>query len=143
MNILKPYDKSVPQPHPKCGKTMTEQHHAKSCDINTIMAKYQKTGLIDHVTQHQGTYGDVSGADFKKAQDLVAEQKSIFYELPSEVRTQFDNDPANYLDLVCEPDGLVTLQDMLNPAPEEPENAPPKPSSEGTKDGEQEEKPVT
>lgn len=104
------------------GESLTEQHHKKSCDINNIMAKYQKTGLIDHMATHQGTYGDVSGADFQNAQNLVAEQKSIFHELPASVRAEFDNDPANYLDLVMTDEGIEQLQEILNPAPEPEES---------------------
>ena len=85
---------------PVAGISITEQHHKKSCDINSIVAKYQKTGLVDHINKHEAKYGDVSGYDYKTAQDLVAEQKTIFYELPSQVRAEFDNDPANYLDLI-------------------------------------------
>ncbi|AXL14418.1 internal scaffolding protein [Microviridae sp.] len=106
------------------------------------MAKYQKTGLIDHVQRYKGQYGDVSGADFKSAQDLVAEQKTIFYELPSSVRAEFDNDPAEYLDLLVQDDGPAILQDLLNPAPE-PAPEPKKEPETDSKTGEQEEKPVT
>ena len=141
MKLLNSYSKSERQKHPKCGKSMTEQHHKKSCDINTILAKYQETGLIDHVTRHQGAYGDVTGADYQNAMNLIAEQKSIFHELPAAVRRQFGDDPANYLDLVCQPDGLQTLSNMLNPAVVEPESEEQPETAE--KDGEQEEKPVT
>lgn len=79
------------------------------------MAKYQKTGLIDHVSEYQNQYGDVSEADFLDAMQLVAEQKTIFYELPSSVRAQFNNDPAAYLALMETDDGLDELQGMLNP----------------------------
>ena len=124
MKILNSNSKSVRQTHPKSGKSLTEQHHKKACDINNIVAKYQKTGLIDHVNKHSGSYGDVSGHDFKKAQDLIAEQKTIFYELPSSVRKEFENDPAQYLDLLQTDEGIEELQNMLNPAPKEPENEP-------------------
>lgn len=135
--IRKPYDPAVPQLHPVKEKSstgqkpekVTEQHHKKACDINNILAKYRKTGLIDHIQTYQGQYGNVTGADFQNAQNLVAEQKSIFEELPAEVRDQFDNDPANYLNKVMTDEGIQELQEMLNPAPEpepqpEPEPAP-------------------
>lgn len=115
MKIRHAYSPSEPQHHPKCGKTMTEQHHEKHCNINNIMAKYQKTGLIDHVKKHGGTYGDVTGQEFKEAQDLIASQKSIFYELPSSVRDQLGNDPANYLNLVMTDEGVGVLNNLLHP----------------------------
>lgn len=111
------------------GKTMTEQHHEKSCNINNILARYQNTGLIDHVREYEGTYGDVTGADFKEAQDLITNEKSVFMELPAAVRAKFDNDPANYLDLVMTDEGIQELGQMLTEAkptaaPKEGENQP-------------------
>lgn len=103
---------------------MTEQHHEKSCNINNIMARFTKTGVIDHINRHQANYGDVTGADFKAAQDLVAEQKSVFHELPAAIREQFDNDPANYLDLMMTDEGVEELREMLNPTEPTPEPEP-------------------
>lgn len=122
----------VRQPHPKCGQTMTEQHHEKSCNINSIMDKYQKTGLVSHMNTHKGTYGDVSGADFKQAQDLICEQKSIFEELPASARAKFDNDPANYLDMIIQEDGAEQLAQILNPEPEPAPEPEPEPTPEPT-----------
>ena len=121
MKILNAYDPSVRQPHPKCGKTLTEQHHAKTCNINAIMARYNKTGLIDHINTYQGRYGDVSGADFQTAQNLIAEQETIFHELPANVRRHFHDDPAEYLDQVMTEEGQQKLAQLLNPAPPAPE----------------------
>ena len=82
------------QVHPKCGKTMTEQHHAKTCNINHIIAKYQKTGLLDHVNKYEPTYGDVSRIEFEKAMNLVSDQKMVFDELPSSIRAHYNHDVA-------------------------------------------------
>lgn len=141
---MKDFNKNrVRTPHPVGGETMTEQHHEKACNINSIMAKYAKTGLIDHVNRHKGTYGDVTGADFKAAQDLIAEQKTIFYELPAKVRAELDHDPANYLELVMTEEGQLELAAIINPAPAGPESDPPKPDSGGSNDGEAEQAAVT
>ena len=129
--ILSAYDKPTRTVHPIKGKSMTEQHHKKACDINTIMAKYNKTGLVDHVNRYEGTYGDVTGADFKAAQDLIANEKTKFAELPANVRAEFDNDPANYLDLVATDEGIETLKGILNPPEEPDEIVPPKPGFDG------------
>ena len=129
MKILNAYSASVRQAHPKCGKSLTEQHHTKTCNIHAIIAKYQKTGLIDHINRHQARYGDVSGADFQTAQNLIAEQATIFEELPSAVREAYDNDPAKYLNEVMTPDGVERHQALLDPEPEpevtEPVEEPP------------------
>ena len=136
--------KYQPQVHPKCGKTMTEQSHKKSCDINSIMAKYVKTGLVDHINRHQPKFGDVTGADFKAAQDLVAEAKSEFYELPAAVREQF-TDVSEYLDLVTSDEGVETLRGMLteDEEPVEEESPPENIVLAGDSDGEAGEAAVT
>lgn len=129
--------------HPTGGEMVTEQSHEKACNINSIMARYVKTGLLDHVNKHSPQYGDCTGADFKAAQDLVAAQRTIFEELPAAVRKELDNDPALYLDMVMTPEGREELRNILNPAPAEPENVPAETSSSGTKDGEAEQTAVT
>lgn len=123
---------SVRRTQPKCKGGVTEQHHKAACDINKIMAKYQKTGVIEHINNHAERYGNVSGADFKTAQDLIAEQTSVFYELPAYARDAFDNDPANYLDLVMTDEGIEELRAILHPSddPKEPE-AEPETASDG------------
>jgi len=45
----------------------TEQFHKKECDVNLIIQKYDKTGLIDHVSKFEANFGDMTGQDFKTA----------------------------------------------------------------------------
>jgi len=113
--------KRIRQIAPKTGKTVTEQHHAKTCNINYIIGKYQKTGLVDHINRHQGKYGDVSGADFDRAMQLVTEQETVFAELPSTVRAHYDNDVVKYLEHVNTEAGALQHENLLNPVPEDPE----------------------
>ncbi len=89
---------------------LTEQSHKRACDINSIMAKFQKTGAIEHLAKHPPKYGDVTGQDFQAAQILVAEHKSQFEELPSQLRSYFENDPANYLNFVVDPANADLLE---------------------------------
>ena len=101
-----------------CDKTtMTEQHHKQSCDINHIMAKYVKTGLLTHINENQPQYGDLTGLDFKQSMDLITEQTSKFMTLPAGIRAMFQNDPAQYLDLMTQEDGAEQLKAMLAPEP--------------------------
>ena len=129
------YSPSVRQAHPKSVKSLTEQSHEKACNINSIMARYQKTGLINHINTRQGVYADVSGADFKTAQDLIAECQTEFAELPSSYRDYFANDVSRYLDFMAQEDADDKLRRLFDPEPEpevNPETVPPKPDSGGT-----------
>ena len=85
-------------------KTMTKRSHQKETDINNIMSKYQKTGVVTHLNHRQSQYNDFSPLDFKTAMDIVTSSQEMFDELPSSIRNQCNNDPANFLDLVQNPE---------------------------------------
>ena len=77
------------------GKSRTEQAHKSETDINRIMAKYEKTGLINHVNNYQGDYGDFTNApDYQTALNSVLAANEMFATLPSKLRKQFGNDPT-------------------------------------------------
>ena len=82
------------------GKSRTRQSHAADCDINNIMAKFQKTGSIDHVAKHGPQYGEVTAITYHEAQNLVIEAQDMFNDLPSSARAKFENDPRNFMDFV-------------------------------------------
>lgn len=103
------------QVYKKPGKSMTEQHHAKACDINTIMAKYLKTGVMEHISKYEPTFGDVSAVDFKTSMDTITRVESEFYDLPAYVRAHYDQDPAKYLAAVITDEGLEELRNLKPP----------------------------
>lgn len=117
-------------------KTLTEQHHAKMCDINNIIKKYGKDMVMQNVDIMDGELNNITGLDYKTAMDIVANAQSGFEAMPSEIRNKFDNDPSKLLDFVQNPAnveearnlGLVApapLPDRIdkdgNPVPREPE----------------------
>lgn len=117
--------------HVKCTKAecKTEQHHAPNCDINKIIAKYQKTGLIDHIATYQPVYADVSGADFQQAMNTVIHGEKLFADLPAPVREYYQGDPAVFLDAVQTDEGVQQLSELMNPVLQgepmpTPENGP-------------------
>lgn len=81
----------------------TEQHHKKECDVNEIIKKYDRDGIITHVSRFEGRFGDMTGADFKAMQDKVANAKSMFSALPADVRKFFANQPSNLLEFMEDP----------------------------------------
>ena len=101
---------------PTGGESLTEQHHARSCDINTIMARYQQTGIIDHMKHYEPVYGDISDVDFKRAMDTVARVKTEFHDLPAYIREHFNQDENAYLQAVSTEEGIQELRDIPHPA---------------------------
>ena len=109
---------------PDHGQTLTRQSHKAECDINNIMKRYQKDGVITHFNKFGKNYGDATGNDFTEAMQIIAKGKSMFEELPSSARSRFDNDPAKFLDFVNDPENLDEMRELglargvpENPAP--------------------------
>ena len=82
----------------------TEQHHKKECDINLIIDKYDKHGVIKHITAFEAQFGDLSGMDFKEMQDKIANAKTQFNDLPWQIRERFNNNPQFLLSFMDNPD---------------------------------------
>ncbi len=87
----------------------TEQSHKKACDVNQIMKRYIKTGVIDHVKENAPRYMDVPAIDYTEAMAMVASADSMFEELPAQARRHFNNDPAQFLEYVQSPDAIPEL----------------------------------
>ncbi|WNK12878.1 MAG: internal scaffolding protein [Microvirus sp.] len=85
------------------GVGRTKQSFKDECDINNLMAKYLKSGHMDHVNQALPRFEDVTSRDFQGAQNLIADALSMFEDIPSKVRNRFDNDPGKLLDWVHDP----------------------------------------
>lgn len=82
------------------GETMTQQHFKDTCDINQVLAKYQETGVIDHVNKFGARYADVAGIDYQTSMQTVAAANSMFAELPSHARDQFDNNVEKFIEFL-------------------------------------------
>lgn len=81
--------------------SMTQQHLQDECDVNSILAKYAKTGQISHVRNSSGTYADFSKmGTFKQNLDMVNEAMAEFMDLPAQLRAHFQNDPQQLIDFV-------------------------------------------
>lgn len=112
------------------GEGLTRQEFKAECNINNIMAKYQKTGIIDHITKHSPTYGEYSPIDFQEAMDTIKQGESLFAELPSRARKYFNNDPAEFMEFVNDPENIDKLVDLGLAA--KPAQAPETPDPEPT-----------
>lgn len=115
---------------------IVEQSHKEEVDINNIIKRHgmdliQKTAALRAPDMQ---FDDVTGNDFQEAMNIILKAEGTFMDLPSKVRKQFNNSPAEFLDFVQNPDNEQALIDMgLAHAPEpvpapapapEPEPAP-------------------
>lgn len=85
---------TVPQP------SMTKQSFKDESDINNILKRFLKTGVMDFAQKNEPRYGDTTGLEFTQAMQTVAAAKSLFAELPAHLRARFENEPAKFLDFV-------------------------------------------
>lgn len=83
--------------------SLTQQAFASECDINNILAKYQKTQLLTHVMSTQGSYGDFTNvSDYPSALNALMDAEARFMGLPATIRERFANDPSNLLSFVSD-----------------------------------------
>lgn len=78
----------------------TKQAFKEECDINTIISRFLRTGVLNFAAKNEPRYGDVTGLEFQESMLKVAQAQSLFNELPAALRNRFDNEPAKFLDFV-------------------------------------------
>jgi len=90
--------------------SMTIQAAADDCDINVMIARYQKTGSYHgqvSMPSVSAQFGDfVSVPDYHAAMNLLVSANDQFAALPSAVRDRFQNDPARLLDFLSDEKNL-------------------------------------
>lgn len=108
--------------------THVKQANKEECDINRIMARYVKTGVINFGRDvRSGRYADLTSAgDYKACMDRLISAQLAFNDLPSKIRSAFGNDPARFLEWTASPDWEATGRAMgiIDKTPEPPPNPP-------------------
>lgn len=73
--------------------TLTQQQFKEQCDINNIIKNYTQTGELP-LSKKVGQFLDVSNVqDYHSALTTVFEAQKAFDNLPSNIRSRFENDP--------------------------------------------------
>lgn len=87
--------------------SLTQQHFKDDCDINKIIERFTRTGLLPQYPGEEMQFGDYTAAvDYHEAMTIVAQAKQQFEALPSAVRDKFDNDPVKMLDFVSKKENI-------------------------------------
>lgn len=77
----------------------TQQSFKDECDVNALMKKFERDGLLDHVNRLEGRYGDFgTGDDFHSSMIKVQAAQEMFMTLPAKLRAEFVNDAGAFLD---------------------------------------------
>jgi len=111
----------------KRGRCLVDESFAPMCDINTIAARFLKTGELPLATR-QGFYADTSylPTDLLAAHEVIREASESFMQIPAKIRERFNNDPSQLLAFVQDPSNREQAIELgLIPKPsQEPPKAP-------------------
>lgn len=108
----------------------TKQAFREESEIKNIIARFQRTGLLEF-QEKAHSYGEFEAIDFHQAMNTVVRASEMFDELPSSLRKKLGNDPAEFVDVVTNPDRrdeAVALGLVKKPVEAAPA-APPAPAS--------------
>lgn len=115
----------------KCkDKSKTMQEFKNEVNINSIMKKYNATGVVSHIMKDQPMFDDVSELmSLQDALNLKNVSDQNFLKLPSKIRARFNNSAVNMIDFLNDSSnydeavnlGLVDKKPVIV---EEPQKAP-------------------
>lgn len=99
----------------------TVQSARDECDINRIVARFEKSGILPTIDR-VGIFVDVSNVgDYREALERVETAREAFMRLPAVARERFDNDPATFLDFMADPANEPEAVKLGLVAPKAPE----------------------
>lgn len=107
------YQKREKKPFFTTGETMTNQESKEECDINNILAKYNKTGVLPTLIKQNPIYGDFSEAlDYQQSLEVISKAEMQFKALPAKARDKFQNDPVKFLEFVHDPKNAKEMEEL-------------------------------
>lgn len=110
----------------------TQQSFKKQCDVNQIIARFQKTGELNHVRDGASVYMECTQIDFQDCMDRIVRAEEHFMSLPSKVRERFGNSVSNLLDFMSDEKnfeeakalGLIVVPEEKKEVQVEPKSTP-------------------
>lgn len=126
LSTIRKYRDRTRLPYVSEGPSRTKQSFQDECNVNLILSRWRKAGIVTHLSSGTPDYGDFSGAeDYHSSINRVMAAQEAFDALPSAVRARMDNDPGKLLSFVDNPDNqaeAIELGIIADP------NPPPKPA---------------
>lgn len=105
------------------GKSKTQQQFAEDADVNNILKRCVRTGVVDagvgeNPPEH--LFADVvhyQALDYQQALDMITEAEEEFMSLPAAVRRRYEDNPIKFLQAINDGDeylyeaGLATRKE--------------------------------
>lgn len=107
------------------GPSKTRQEFSDECDVNKIMAHYDKTGVFPFKEAGPPVYYDFVGMpDLQDALGQLYQAEEAFMTLPAIVRKEFDNDPVRFVEYAQNPDNITRMREWGLADPEKTPDPP-------------------
>lgn len=85
-------------------RSRTKQEFKQDCDITHILRQFQRTGIITHVQSARPEYTDLpDDMDYQASLAIIEDAHDAFRNLPSVVRSYFQNDVSLFLSAFSDP----------------------------------------
>jgi phage internal scaffolding protein len=80
----------------------TQQHFERETNINSIVNRYQKTGVLPTALIREVQFGEV-GPDLVQSLNKIKAAKEQFMQMPAKIREEFRNDPDVFMRFLADP----------------------------------------
>lgn len=100
---------------PSGGDKLTQQHFGDSTDINRIMEKFNRTGVLGTGAKQSGRkpiYLNLSGESYHEMLLRIQEAQGQFANFPAKVRKRFANNPENLLRFLGDDKNLAEAAEL-------------------------------
>lgn len=105
-------------------ESKVQEQFADACQTDTIIRKYNMMGVNPFIASGGSQYLDTTEIpSFVVAQNSQVKVREYFEGLPSDIRLEFNNDPAQFAEAVLDPQNAEYLREIgvLAPIPAEQE----------------------
>lgn len=105
-------------------ESKVQEQFADACQTDTIIRKYNMMGVNPFIASGGSHYLDTTEIpSFVVAQNSQVKVREYFEGLPSDIRLEFNNDPAQFAEAVLDPQNADYLREIgvLAPLPAEQE----------------------
>lgn len=101
----------------------TRQEFKDECDLNQIMKRFTKHGVLPGNMKNSPQYLDVANLpDLQTSLHIMQEAQNAFMRLPAEVRKNFDHDAVQFATFAAKAENIDKLREwkLAPPLPEAP-----------------------
>jgi len=89
--------------------SMTKQSLKDDADVNKIIKRYNKTGVLPNMNKLEAVYGEITSQDLQDAINKVDASYEAFAEVPAPIRALFNNNAGDFIDYATNPQNIKQM----------------------------------